>query len=230
MLESILKILTSYKTGIMEAWEKKEKELEKLEKDKKNYSDEGYRNLYSQAERDYEFKREELRAETRTALNPFLSTISTKAEKIPAVAPDEHQSRLVEAMLKLEKPSHSQIQAVMNAVDNVPLLQSIVLEFARKHFEPHRIKYTQHFTPEAYDKGVREFRNSIDQYLKLDTVGNITYQGKVISDFDADPLAKDRAAAGIRIDRDFSNVNEMVGLFSMLPENHVSDFISIAES
>lgn len=238
-LTAIYNALNAYRNGLVTAWEQRNNELEQLEYRKADYVPKAYKEMNKRIDDEYALKRSVLRQTAREVINPIIEAFQGKEISVTAEPPTAEQLRLIEALKVFNFPAteglhhstatKSYIQSAMNAMEDNVIGVNAVLEIARANGVT-GIKHPPLFGTTEAEHYTRELISFINNYLKIDVLGDRAYHGKKVSDLsnrgEAHSVNSDftNATAGMMYDKEFSSPEEMTLKFTSCPPKHFQKF------
>lgn len=238
-LTAIYNALNAYRNGLIAAWEQRNTELEQLEYRKADYVPKAYKEMNKKIDDEFNFKRSVLRQTAREVINPIIEAFQGKEISVTAEPPTAEQLRLIEALKVFNFPAteglhhstttKSYIQSAMNAMGDNVIAVNAVLEIARANGIA-GVKHPPLFGTTEAEHYTRELISFINNYLKIDVLGDRAYHGKKVSSLsnqgEAHSANSDfaNAVAGMKFDKEFSSPEEMVTKFTSCPPNHFQRF------
>lgn len=238
-LTAIYNALNAYRNGLATAWEQRNTELEQLEYRKADYVPKAYKEMNKKIDDEYAFKRSVLRQTAREVINPIIEAFQGKEISVTAEPPTAEQLRLIEALkvfnfpategLHHNTPTKQYIQAAMNAMGDNLMAVNAVLEIARANGVT-GIKHSPLFGTTEAEHYTRELISFINNYLKIDVLGDRAFHGKKVSALSNQGEAHSAnsdfttATLGMKYDKEFNSPEEMVTKFTSCPPNHFQKF------
>lgn len=238
-LTAIYNALNAYRNGLVAAWEQRNTKLEQLEYRKADYAPKAYKEMGKKIDDEFTFKRSVLRQTAREIINPIIEAFQEGGISVTAEPPTAEQLRLIESLkvfnfpategLHHSTPTKQYIQSAMNAMGDNLMAVNAVLEIARANGVT-GIKHPPLFGTTEAEHYTHELISFINNYLKIDVLGDRAYHGKKVSGLsnrgEAHSANSDftNATAGMMYDKEFNSPEEMVTRFTSCPPKHFQKF------